>query len=70
VVFGGLCFGFAFCVALTGFIGSPQQTSSTGSQPHGSATSTISPHSSQLYLSPFLLAKKLTPALKYLYTIV
>jgi cytochrome c biogenesis protein CcdA len=53
----GLAFGFAFCGSLTGFIGSSQQTISHGSQPHGSSTAITSPHSSHLYLSPFLFAK-------------
>ena len=49
-----LAFGFAFVAALTGFIGASQHISSTVSQPHGSSTTTISPHSSHLYFSPFL----------------
>jgi hypothetical protein len=49
----GLAFGFAFEAALTGFIGAPQHISSTGSQPQGSSITTISPHSSHLYFSPF-----------------
>jgi hypothetical protein len=60
LVFGlgfGLAFGFAFCGSSTGFIGSPQQTISHGSQPHGSSTAITSPHSSHWYLSPFLFAK-------------
>ena len=47
-------------VAPTGFIGSPQQTTSHGSQshvPHGSSTEITSPHSPHSYLSPFLFAK-------------
>ena len=43
----GLAFGFAFSTAFTGFIGSPQQTSShDSSQPHGSSTKTTKPQSS------------------------
>jgi hypothetical protein len=56
----GLALGFALGFALaaaTGFIGVPQQTISTGSQPHGSSTKSTSPQSSHLYLSPFLFAK-------------
>jgi hypothetical protein len=56
----GLAFGFGFCVSSTGFIGSPQQTTSHGSHshpPHGFSTAITSPHSSHLYLSPFSLAK-------------
>jgi hypothetical protein len=65
----GLLFGFGFSVIFTGFIGSPQQTISTGSQPHGSSTKSISPQSSHLYLSPFLFAKNNT-CLKILYIIL
>jgi hypothetical protein len=53
----GFGFGFAFWVSLMGFIGSSQQTISHVSQPHGSSTAITSPHSSHLYLSPFLFAK-------------
>jgi hypothetical protein len=42
----GLAFGLGFSVALTGFIGSPQQTISVVSQPHGSSTRRTSPQSS------------------------
>jgi hypothetical protein len=62
LVFGlvcGLLLVSAF-VAPTGFIGSPQQTTSHGSQshvPHGSSTEITSPHSPHSYLSPFLFAK-------------
>ncbi len=62
LVFGlafGFAFGFVFCGSLTGFIGFSQQTISHDSQPHGSSTATTNPHSSHLYLSPFLFAKNL-----------
>ena len=53
---GGLLFVSAFADS-TGFIGSPQQTTSHGSQPHGFSTEITSPHSPHSYLSPFLFAK-------------
>jgi hypothetical protein len=62
----GLVFGFGFALALglafafaafTGFIGSPQQIKSHSSQPHGSSTKMIIPHSSHSYFSPFFFAK-------------
>jgi len=53
-----LAFGLPlFSTFVTSFIGAPQQTISHGSQPHGSSTKTTKPHSSHLYLSPFLFAK-------------
>jgi len=57
----GFCFALAFS-SLTGFIGALQQTMPHGSQPQGSSTTT-SPHSSHLYLSPFFFAKN-SPSLK------
>jgi hypothetical protein len=48
-----------FAGALTGFIGTSQQTSSHPSpQSHGVSIKTTRPHSSHLYCSPFFLAKK------------
>jgi len=61
LLFFGVCFeldlDFVFSCTLTGFIGWSQQTISHVSQPHGSSTAITSPHSSHLYLSPFLAAK-------------
>jgi len=48
-----LAFGFDFATALTGFMGASQHISSTVSQPQGSSTTTMSPHSSHWYFSPF-----------------
>jgi hypothetical protein len=73
LVFGagfGLAFGFGFSCDFTGFIGSPQQTISVVSQPHGSSTRSTSPQSSHWYLSPFLFAKKLHLPKTSLYYIV
>jgi hypothetical protein len=57
LVFGfGLGLAFAFA-AFAGFIGSPQQIKSHSSQPHGSSTKIIIPHSSHSYFSPFFFAK-------------
>jgi len=61
-------FGFALVLvfaftSLTGFIGTLQQTISHGSQAQASSTTTISPHSSHWYFSPFFFAKS-SPSLK------
>jgi hypothetical protein len=49
----------AFAVALTGFIGCSQQTSSHPSaHSHGLSIKTTRPHLSHLYCSPFFFAKK------------
>jgi hypothetical protein len=52
-----LAFALGFS-ALTGFIGSPQQSISVVSQPQGSSIKITMPQSSHWYLSPFLFAKK------------
>jgi hypothetical protein len=56
-----------FEAALTGFMGSEQQTNSqVSSHSQGFSTSTTKPHSSHSYSSPFFFAKK-SPSSKKLF---
>jgi hypothetical protein len=50
-----LCFGFflALVFGVTGTMGTLQHTRSHGVHPHGSSTTSTTPHSGHWYLAPF-----------------